>query len=150
MFRRTADYPTERCAAVNEHIRWQLFLQAKSPDKAHLIMDRLAQALNQEIHILECEKYWKDPSLFRATITTLLCSRDVASVVVETLQTGSNLAWRWSVSAPQFYLDHRWEFNGWADAETIRIPGVSAIEFQVGHLQTSEGQAHVEPGKIRA
>jgi hypothetical protein len=90
--------------------------------------------------VVECERYWKDPSLYRATLTSPVPPGELSTAVVETLRICSHVAGRWIVGAPQVYEGDRWEFSGSAVKATICIPGLTDVDFHVGNLATSEQQ----------
>jgi hypothetical protein len=119
---------------MRNQIRWQVFLNANSREKADRLLQQFARALGQEIAVLECERYWKDKSLFRATFTSPLVNEDCLAAVSETLQFCWRIARSWTIGAPQTYDGGRWEFLGGAAEKAVLLPGVTEVDFQAGNL----------------
>jgi hypothetical protein len=122
-------------------IHWLIFLRVKSKEKADRLLSRFTQAIGREITVRECERYWKDPSLFRVTLTSPLSTEELSTAVPETLQVCWRIARRWTLVAPQFYEGGHWEFSGSAISQTISIEGLTDIDFQVGTLEQAEHPA---------
>ncbi len=123
---------------MRSQIRWQVFLRVSSAEKAARLLQELARALGQEIAVLECERYWKDKSLFRAAFTSPLVNGDCLPAVSETLQFCWRVARFWTIGTPQTYDEGHWEFLGGATEKDLLLPGVTQVDFQASNLGSCE------------
>ena len=126
-------------------IHWQLFVRVKTATKARALAERVAETLGLEARVVECERYWKDASLFRVVLASRTRTEDLAASVLETLETGAHLVRQWTVGPPQYYEGGDWEFSGSADERAISVPGLVAIDFQISRLCSVEGLASATP-----
>src|SRR5690242_15325374 len=132
MSRPTASYPIQgKGWRVSCHVCWVVFLRIKSGRKVHRLLDRFAEAIDQKIEVRECERYWKDASLFRVVMRIQLPVDELSTAVLAVLEMCWGLASRWTIVAPQVYEGERWEFSGTALPQTIAIEGLVDIDFRV-------------------
>ncbi len=143
-----ANFLIEEVVHFMIQIHWQLFLRVRTADKAKAVVGGCAKVLANDSSVVECQRYWKDKSLFRVLMTSPVVAAEVPAAVMETLQACSALAGRWVVSSPQFYEGNEWEFSGSADSPTISIPGVTHIDFQVGSLRKQGSAAGARHEKV--
>jgi hypothetical protein len=122
---------------LSSQIQWAIFLRIKAKDKARVLLDRIAQAIDQPTTVSECERYWKDESLFRATLTSPLPYPDSSTAILYTLQCCWRLGRKWWISAPEFYADQNWEFAGASDDRMLLVNGVAHIDFQAGNIEVA-------------
>jgi hypothetical protein len=135
---------------VSYEIEWQVFLRVKSPNKADRLLDGFAQVIGREITRLQCERYWKDESLVRATVRSVVQAADVASAILETLQLCSGVAHQWVVTPPQFYDEGHWEFTGTAESRSIRMVGVAHVDFRIGKSMPVQTNSPPVPAESEA
>lgn len=125
----------KRFFPMPNQIHWQLFLRAKTEERADWILTQITEALQLKPEKVHREKYWKDQALFRIALTVPITAEHSPEAVMETLDLCSQLAHRWVIGPPQFYETGEWEFSGSAEKATIRIPSLTDIDFQVGNLR---------------
>ena len=118
-------------------VRWLVFLRLNSARKVNRLLDRFAEAVGQKVVVRECERYWKDPTLFRAVVTCQLPAKDLSSAIVAVLQMCWRLGRSWTLGTPQLYEGARWEFFGSAVSPSIGIMGLKEIQFQAGNWEHS-------------
>ena len=69
-------------------ITWTCYLRVTSREKAARVLTRLSEALGVPLIVIECERYWKDNALFRATITSPLQADTIATAIFTVLHIG--------------------------------------------------------------
>jgi hypothetical protein len=114
-------------------IRWTAFLRVNSEKKAKKVLHRINEAIGSQIEVIECGKYWKDQSLFKAYFRIGLVCSEIADAVFETLQICRNLASHWTVSTPSEYKDERWEFNGFT--HEVSLTSVESMDFHLSNFE---------------
>jgi hypothetical protein len=122
---------------VSCQVRWLVFLRLKSARKVNRLIDRFAEAVGQKVVVRECERYWKDQSLFRVVLTCQLPVHELSSATSAVLQMCWGLARSWTLQAPQVYEDGRWEFCGSAVSQAIGIVGLTYIDLEVRSWEES-------------
>lgn len=126
-------------------VRWLVFLRAKSARKVNRLLDRFAETIGLEIAVRECERYWKDQSLFRVVVTCQLPVNEFSAALLVVLPLCWRLARSWTLMAPQVYEGDRWEFSGSAVSQAIAIQGVTYIDFQVCNWEQSLTESALQP-----
>ena len=127
-------------------VQWVVFMRLKSARKVNRLLDRFfAEAIGQETAVRECERYWKDPSLFRVVVTCPLPVDDLSSALLVVLPMCWRLAPRWTLGAPQAYDGDRWEFSGSAISRGITTPGIAHIDFQACNWEQSPTESAPQP-----
>lgn len=112
-----------------EHIHWRSFLQVKSRKKADVLLQRISDALGTSLELQQCERYWKDETLYEAAFSTLLATEDVVQATFVTLCIAQKLAHHWTISGPHEYANNVWELSGYVSH--VRIAGVGFTTFSV-------------------
>lgn len=135
---------------MSSRILWQVFLRVKSREKAHLLLKRIAQALDREFEVVECERYWKDETLFQAVFRHPLAAETGEAAVLEALRLCWRLARRWTVGSLSSYAGNRWQFEGLAVARDMKVVGVHQVFFDASNIEhpaepiQAEGYGHRE------
>ena len=122
---------------MNCQVHWTVFLQAKSARKVDRLLDRFASAIGHKIAMGECERYWKEPTLFRAVVICHVPADDLSSAIGAVLQLCWQLAGSWTLGTPQIYEGERWEFSGSAVGPSIAMVGLKDIYFQACNWKQS-------------
>jgi hypothetical protein len=123
---------------MTARIEWQLLLRVKSPEGARSLVNQLPRATGLELGVAACERYWKDPALYRVRVTAVLRAGELAPAILEALQVCSGVARRWVVGSPECYDGGRWEFTGSALPEALTFPGVAYADFSVRNFDAPE------------
>jgi hypothetical protein len=116
-------------------IEWVIFFRGQDQATADAFFHQVRAALQQDITILECERYWKDQTLFKARVTSPLGAPDLPQAVFATLCICARIAERWGIGAPRHYAGDRWRFAGGAVNDTVFLEGVVMLDFEIRNYE---------------
>ena len=117
-----------------ESIQWHAFLRVANEQKVTKILQRFSAASGCEVVLENCERYWKDASVFDVRFNTSLQADSIADAVFRTLCICEKLVPRWTVSTPSGYRNGLWEFRG--DSMNL-TEGIECIYFSVDNFPDS-------------
>lgn len=125
------DFLTNRGISMIFKIIWEFYVSAKSKDKCLKVVQKTITSLGIESDLQECERYWKDKSLFKVNLKSSLHAEDIQNAVFKVLGLSSIISRRWIVGSPQNYENGKWEFAGWASSRDLICPGISEASFRL-------------------
>jgi hypothetical protein len=110
-------------------IYWHAFFQVSTKEKALKLLARFDDVCETKATLLECDRYWKDTSLYEVSFSTSLNKEDISDAVFSALITSHKLAYNWKVSGPSITETGKWEFRGLTTK--TKVTGIDWIQFRL-------------------
>jgi hypothetical protein len=108
-------------------IRWRLFVNAKTQEKAERVIARTREALGAELSIDTLARDRDDATLFDCHVTTRAPVESDEDAVVKTLRLASRLAHGWDVNGLGTHIED-W---GGSASRNLTVPGIAWISFTI-------------------
>jgi hypothetical protein len=103
-----------------------------------LFLKRFGAALDREVILERCERYWKDRRLFDLHVSSPLHEPDIRDAIFQTLRLCQAIIPHWTITGPTQYEGGHWEFHGSSANEAT---GLVMVEFWVANfVQEWSGQ----------
>jgi hypothetical protein len=120
-------------------MNWVVFLRANRKEKAEKFLNRMRKQLKTDLKVEDCQRYFKDPALFRISFMTRLNVQNISQAVFLALGQCQRILPRWTVGGPTSYEGEQWEFSGSSKDEAT---GIVAIDFNLTNFR------HVWSGEL--
>ena len=114
---------------IEFNIDWKFFISAKTKEKSIKIINKPFLELQISYEIGDCERYWKDKSLFIVNVKSNFKWEDIQTAIFNTLELSSFICRRWTIAPPQQFEEEKWEFRGWAINRNFNFQGIKEASF---------------------
>lgn len=104
-------------------------MEAKTQEKAKLILQLISEALDLPLQLASCAPYWRNLNQYEITFTTLWEGVTASEAVFRTLAAGDTLAWEWSVRSPVEWENGVFEFGG--QSTKTKMANLSWVGFEL-------------------
>ena len=116
-------------------IKWKASLRVANERKVTKLLKRYAAASGQRMTLLNCERCWKDRTLFQVEFTSPLYVETISEAIFLTLCTCNNLHLNWNVTGPFGYDDGLWEFRGYT---MNYAQGIESVGFCINNFAEAD------------
>lgn len=130
------------------YIHWRLMFRVKDERKARGRIEKVRQALELDVEVVQCEPYWKIAGLWVCLLKTPLLEKPVADTVLDCLTLAGRLANGWYVLGTTVNDGVLTFFDGVFDAKRGSTPYIAGFEWGWFNVrsETSEPPQAAEPG----